>query len=179
LLYQDSRIMQITIVQAQPPELEIVLDILEEAAHWLTSRGIEQWSPGTFRNGRRRRELLAYHLSQGEVYLAKVDGEVNGEAIGTLTLQWSDKLIWGDMPDNAGYVHNLAVRRTFAGMGVGRQLLQWAEKAVVANGKQYLRLDCMAKNAALNRYYQQAGFTCCRHVEGNGWKASLYEKQVI
>ncbi len=165
--------MQLTIVQAQPSELGIALDILEEAAQWLTSRGIDQWSPGSFRVG--RCQSIVNHLNQGEVYLALLEGE----AIGTLTLQWSDKLIWGDMPEDAGYVHSLAIRRARAGMGVGQQLLQWAEKMVAANEKRYLRLDCMTKNPGLRRYYEQAGFTHCRDVEDNGWKASLYEKQVI
>lgn len=166
--------MQLIIVQAQPSELETVLDILEEAAQWLTAKGIDQWPPGAFRNGHRRLQSLVDHLNQGEVYLAEVDGE----AIGTIRLQWSDKPTWGDMPDDAGYVHSLAIRRAFAGKGVGRQLLQWAENTVAARGKQYLRLDCMTENQALNRYYQQAGFTHLRNIEGNGWKASLYEKKV-
>lgn len=164
--------MQLTIVQAQPSELEAVLDILEEGAQWLTARGIHQWPVGAFRGN--LRQLIADHLSQGEVYLAKV----GGEAIGTLRLQWSDKPTWGEMPDDAGYVHSLAIRRAFAGKAVGRQLLQWAENTVAANGRHYLRLDCMAANSALRRYYEQAGFTHRRDVEDDGWKASLYEKQV-
>lgn len=165
--------MQLTIVPAQPSELETVLDILEEGAQWLTSRGIDQWPPGAFRG--RRLQSIVDHLSVGEVYLAKVDGE----AIGTLRLQWSDKPTWGEMPDDAGYVHALAVRRAFAGMGVGRQLLQWAEDTAAANGKHYLRLDCTAENPALRSYYEQAGFTYRGDIEGNGWKASLYEKPVV
>lgn len=164
--------MQLTIAQAQPSDLETVLTILEEAAQWLTSRSIEQWSPGAFRGT--HRQFIVDHLNQGEVYLAKVDGE----AIGTIRLQWSDKSTWGEMPDDAGYVHSLAIRRAFAGKGVGQQLLQWAEKTVAVNGKHYLRLDCMKENSALRRYYEQAGFIHRGDVEGNSWKASLYEKRV-
>lgn len=164
--------MQLTIVQAQLSELETVLDILEEAAQWLTGRGIHQWLPGSFYGV--HCQSIANRLRQGEIYLAKVDGE----AIGTLRLQWSDRPMWGEMPDDAGYVHSLAVRRAFAGMGVGRQLLQWAENTAAANGKQYLRLDCTAENPVLRSYYEQAGFTHRGDIEDNDWKASLYEKSV-
>ena len=165
--------MSISIVQAQPADLEIILDILEEAAQWLASRNIDQWQPGIFRGS--RRQSIVNRLSQGEIYLARRDGE----AIGTLTLQWSDKLVWGDVPDDAGYVHSLAIRRVFAGVGIGRQMLQWAENMVASSGKRYLRLDCMAENAALRRYYEQAGFAYRGDIESKGWKASLYEKQVM
>src|SRR5437588_8748395 len=90
----------ITIAQAQPLDIDIVISILEEAGQWLLERDIYQWLPGSF-----SRDRIASSL--GQVYLAK-QGE---EAIGTLTLQWSDKLMWGDVPDDAGYIHRLAIRR--------------------------------------------------------------------
>ncbi len=149
-----------------------MLDILEEAARWLTSKGIDQWRPGTFLGA--RRQSVAEQVDRGEVYLAKLDGQ----AIATLALQWSDKMFWGDVPDDAGYVHRLAIRRAYAGMGLGHQLLEWAERKVASAGKRYLRLDCMAENPGLNEYYKKAGFHYRGEVHGKGWSASLYEKKV-
>src|SRR5690348_18440157 len=40
----------ITIIQAQPSDLTTVLDILEEATQWVSSKGIEQWHPGQFQS---------------------------------------------------------------------------------------------------------------------------------
>jgi len=34
---------------------------------------------------------------------------------GTVTLQWSDKKFWGDLPLDAGYVHKLAIKRSYGG----------------------------------------------------------------
>jgi GNAT superfamily N-acetyltransferase len=159
----------IQMAQAQPADLDTVLSILEEVAQWLVAKGIDQWQPGSF-----SRQALAEHIDHGEVYLARRDGE----PVGTLMLQWANPVIWGDMPDDAGYVHRLAIRRIVAGQGLGRQLLQWAETTVAATGRRYLRLDCMAENAALNAYYLQAGFTYRGQKQGRNWKASLYEKRV-
>lgn len=164
--------MDIIIRQALPADLETVLDILEEGAQWLASRGINQWPPGSFRV--EHHQMIVDRLNQGEVFLA----EQNGEAVGTFGLQWSDKPTWGDMPDDAGYIHSLAVRRAFAGVNLGRQLLLWSENMAASMGKCYLRLDCMASNAVLRSYYEQAGFAHRGDVEDEGWKASLYEKQI-
>ena len=163
---------QIELVRAQPPDLDTVVDILEEAASWLASRGIEQWLPGSFLGP--RYDSIADQVNHGEVYLAVLDGK----PVGTLTLQWQDKKFWGDVADDAAYVHRIAIRRAWAGKGLGRQLLQWAESTAAAAGKTFLHLDCMAENSALCEYYERANFLCCGELEGKGWRVRLYEKRV-
>ncbi len=101
-----------------------------------------------------------------------------GQAVGTFALQWADEETWGSLPDDAGYVHGLAVRRDFAGRGLGRELLRWKENRVSLSGRKYLRLDCTAENEALNAYYRRAGFTYRGCVTVRGLEISLYEKRV-
>ena len=84
----------------------------------------------------------------------------------------------GDVPGDAGYVHGLAIRRDFAGKGLGREFLRWAEDRVAASGKKYLRLDCAAENRALNEYYRRAGFSYRGEALVWGLEVSLYEKKV-
>ncbi|CAN5762755.1 hypothetical protein BH18ACT11_BH18ACT11_13780 [soil metagenome] len=103
---------------------------------------------------------------------------LGGQAVGTFALQWSDEETWGRVPDNAGYVHGLAVRREFAGMDLGCELLGWTENRVFRSGRKYLRLDCTAGNEALNEYYRHAGFTYRGSVTVRGLEVSLYEKRV-
>src|SRR5215469_15077918 len=67
---------RVTIEQAHPSDLDSILDILEEAACWLISRGIDQWQPGVFR--RVRCQSIADQVSRGEVYLARRDGQAVG-----------------------------------------------------------------------------------------------------
>ncbi len=162
----------ITIEQARPSDLDTVIDILEEVASWLASRGIDQWRPGTFLGP--RYESIADQVNRGEVYLATLDGK----PVGTLTLQWEDKKFWGDVPDDAAYVHRIAIRRAYAGKGLGRRLLRWAESAAAAAGKNFLRLDCMAENSALCEYYERASFECRGEIQGKGWRGRLYEKRI-
>jgi GNAT superfamily N-acetyltransferase len=163
----------ITISQAISSELDIILDILEEAACWITSKGIDQWQPGDFIGTGRKK--IADQIEQGEVYLASVDGQVAG----TFTLQWADPAVWKDVPDDAGYVHRIAIRRAFAGKGLGQIMLEWAGSMAASQGKRYLRLDCMTENTALRQYYTHAGFDYCGDIHGKSWSASLYQKHVI
>ena len=97
---------------------------------------------------------IAVLIEGGEMYLAVLDGQ----PVGTFALQWSDRETWGDVPDDAGYVHGLAIRRDFAGTGLGREMLRRAEQMVSLAERTYLRLDCVADNEALNEYYRRAGF---------------------
>ncbi len=159
-----------TIIRAGSADIDIVLDILNDAARWLTSRGIDQWRPGSF-----DRAQLTARIDSGEIYLATVDGQ----PAGTLTLQASDPLFWPDAPDDALYLHKLAVHRTYAGRGLGLYLLRWAERMAAARGKRYLRLDCMAESAALRAYYEAAGFGHRCDIAGRNWSASLYEKAIV
>jgi ribosomal protein S18 acetylase RimI-like enzyme len=155
--------------EARGADIDVVLSILEEAAGWLVRRGIELWAPGSF--SRRR---IADRIECGEVYLATLAGQ----AVGTFVLQWSDEETWGSGQDDAGYVHGLAVRREFAGKGLGRELLRRAENIAAAAGKKYLRLDCVAENTALNASYERSGFGYRGRAPVRGLEVSLYEKKV-
>ncbi len=100
---------EIGIVPAREKDLDLVLGILSDAAEWLASKGLStQWGPGVLSG-----EKIRDQTRHGEVFLAKL-GE---ETVGTVTLQWSDQIFWKEAPSDAGYVHKLVVRRTYAGRG--------------------------------------------------------------
>ena len=155
--------------EASTVDLDAIMSMLEEAARWMVRRGIEGWTPGAL-----SRTRIAELIEAGEMYLAVLEGQ----PVGTFALQWEDRETWGQVPDDACYVHGLAIRREFAGMGLGRGILRRAEQMVVRAGRQYLRLDCVADNEALNHYYRRAGFGYRGRVVVRGLAVSLYEKRV-
>lgn len=98
-------------------------------------------------------------------------------------------MAWADPLGKAGYVRRLAVRRSHAGQGLGSQLLDWAADQVGAAGKRLLRLDCVAENAGLRRYYEGVGFTHLGDVDAEypdlespgqtrRFRMSLYQRAV-
>src|SRR6266487_3813088 len=160
----------IRIIRAEIGDLDRVLEILEEASRWLSSKGLEtQWRPSPA-----FRQTIKDNIQRGDVYVAKgLEG-----TFGTITLQWNDKKFWGDIRQDAGYIHKLAITRSHAGQHLGLRLLNWAEAKARAEGKSYLRLDCLASNKTIRQYYERVGFTHVGDTLAPGWKASLYEKKL-
>ena len=61
-----TAIGSVEITLAVSADIDDVLDVLNEAARWLASRGINQWRVDGF-----PRELIAGDIARGEVYVAK------------------------------------------------------------------------------------------------------------
>jgi ribosomal protein S18 acetylase RimI-like enzyme len=160
-------VSRLEVRRAGPEDVDEIVAMLSMAARWLLARGIRQW-PDPFPRGR-----VEPLVRRGDFYLASFDGELAA----TLALLWSDPAFWGEQPDDAGYLHALAVRRTHAGRGLGARLLDWAEAEVVARGRTYLRLDCLAENDALRRYYQAPGFEPRGEVEVDDLVALRFERR--
>jgi GNAT superfamily N-acetyltransferase len=113
----------------------------------------EQWTPG---------ELpVSYFerlVAEGAVWLLQHDGRI----VGTVGVSWSEPTIWRERDtDEAGYIRGLVIDRNFAGKGLGRDLLHWAEAHIRFSACQLARLDCVRTNGELRNYYEQEGY---RHV---------------
>lgn len=158
---------------ASPADVAAVLSVLDEAAAWLASRGIQQW-PTRFDE-----RWILRDVEAGQTWLAFSDGS----PAATLALGWSDPL-W---PDDglAGYVHRLARRRSMPGLGDA--LLSWTAEQILARGRDFIRLDCVADNTGLRTYYERRGFTHrgdaevggapgVRTNQGHKTRLSLYER---
>jgi protein-tyrosine phosphatase len=159
----------VAIKRATPDDAETFVEIHEEAARWLWDRGIRQWQPGVFQQA-----WIAGPIARGELYIVRRDGE----AIGTISVQWTDEYAWGQCPDDAGYIHGLRVRRSSAGQGLGRALLVWAEREIAQAGRSFARLDCIAENPVLCAYYERAGYTRLDDLIDGDFRAARFEKRV-
>lgn len=73
------------ITPATAGEVDVALDVLNQAAEWVVARGAEGWTPGQW-----RRERLLEAINAGETHLARQGSTV----VGTVTLQWSDDTFW-------------------------------------------------------------------------------------
>lgn len=161
---------QVTVSPAGEADFPRVLAVLEDAAAWMASRGIDQWRPGGFDHC----ELLQ-SIGRRELHLVRIDGR----DVATIILQWADPIFWPpEGHDQAGYVHKLAVRREAAGRGLGRHLLDWAAIQAAERGKRFLRLDCQGTNPELCAYYEKLGFTRCGQKMVRTWHVALYERTI-
>jgi len=149
----------------------VILDLLAEGASYARSRGIDQW-PERFPE-----ELILSGIERDEVFVGVVDGVV----VSTLSLAWSDRVFWGADDGQAGYVHRLAVNAERRGTGLGRLFLDWAQIQIGHADRSLLRLDCLAQNAQLRKWYETIGFVHRRDREVRGplgapVEISLYQR---
>lgn len=154
---------------ARPEDLPLVMEILAEAAAWLKQKGIDQWPSPPNEHWQRR---MAAAIQQDEMYT--VGNTPN--RFGIVRFTWSDPY-WPD--DNlAGYVHSMAIRPAMQGKNVGGAILSWVAMMAQQQGRQFLRLDCLASNGRLRRYYEEQGFTYRGEVQDHDYMAALYEKML-
>jgi 8-oxo-dGTP diphosphatase len=137
------------VVLAEPGDIDAVLHLRDEAAAWMVDRGLNQWAPGDF-----PREFVQVRVDSGQVFVMRR----RGRALATVTITWSDELVWGEPSADAGYVHMLAVSSALRGSGAGGWLLDWAEGHIAGHGHKRARLDCVQANPALRNWYRERGY---------------------
>lgn len=154
---------QLTIRQARTDDLPAIAQLLDEAGDWMRSHGITDHWPTRFPVSD-----LADRITRGELHIAYD----NTTPVGTFALDNNaDPEFWHDDHNStaAGYLHRLAVARSYAGHGIGAQLVNHAARLVAESGRRWLRLDCAKNNAT--RLLPRAGLY-------PGWKRRPAAPQV-
>jgi len=167
----QTKIGLLELRRARPDEEGVVLGVKQDAARWLENKGIHQWAGILMAQGE---DFVHKKVKDHEVYLAFL----GKGPVATVTILWEDPVSWGEKgkDSKAGYLHGLAVLRRHGGQGVGKDLLAWAEGVIRAKGR-IVRLDCMAENPRINRYYLDLRFEFAGPATlPNGFKINLYEK---
>lgn len=159
---------------ADPRDIDISAEILEAAATWGASAGCPSWTPGSFTGpGSVGISRLRSDLESTSLYLVWLDNA----AVATFSLLESDALFWPSARDDALYLHRFAVRRVNA--GVGAHAVAWAGAEARRRERAYVRLDCLAENPGIRRYYERHGFAPVGEKLIDGVRFSLYEMRVM
>ena len=164
-----SPLGEIEITIATATDLAAAMAILAAAAARLCARGIHQWAspppPGV-------RRLIERAYIAGHLYLARLANDQR--IIGVFRLRWEDDY-WMTAAGKAGYVHSFALCDDACGYGIGEQILGWIGDYLREHQCDYLRLDCIAANARLRRYYEDQGFLYREQVVDGDYTLALYE----
>ncbi len=161
-----------TVSPAGEGDLSLVLNILDQAAQWLSSQGIHQWdSPPPAEVCR----LFELAIARQDVYLVRLG--TPPEVIGAFRLDWSHADFWPDRKD-AGYLYTLALKPDFIGRGIGKRVIDWVDNQIRGRRRDWLRLDCIAANKRLRRWYEDLGFQHRGDRDVNGYELALYERMV-
>ncbi|MBS8263556.1 N-acetyltransferase [Mesobacillus boroniphilus] len=148
------------------------MEMLKNAAMWMQENSINQWQ--YLLNGGDDKEILN-SITLNETFIVMNDEEL----IATFTLSarqsdW-DKHIFGEDPEgDSVYLHRLALKPVHIGKGLGKEILEWI-KENISTDKTYLKLDCVADNSKLNKFYLVSGF----HYVGETDQHSKYQKKLF
>jgi GNAT superfamily N-acetyltransferase len=156
-------------------DIEVIIELIEDAAAWLRGKGTDQWArPWPNRAGRNSRILTS--LSQGKTWI----GWDNGIPAATITSDPEEDPYWPDdlRREPAVYVHRLVVGRPYQGAGLGAALLDWAGwTARRAYGARWIRVSAWTTNAGLHAYYRRQGFELCGfHADDSYPSAARFQK---
>ncbi|MCB5336198.1 hypothetical protein JTE87_03117 [Bacillus amyloliquefaciens] len=113
------------VTSARKDDEEEVMDLLVQAAEWLRDKGSNQWS-GLLQgeDTHNMREAIA----KGYVFLFRQNEELAGVVMLLPEASGWDRRLWGDEGhEESVYLHRLAINRRFAGAGLGRTIMTWAE----------------------------------------------------
>lgn len=132
---------------------------LEQTALWMEAQGIEQW---TVDSCKPQTGMLEQAWSRGELVITR-DGDLPiAGALLTPSPSKEHERLWIDVsPANSGttvYLHKMVLAPDFRGAGRGRAVLGALEDAARAMNRSCVRLDCVADNQFLSRFYQDAGY---------------------
>lgn len=144
--------MSIKVRTAVESDLEVVVSILHEAVNWLSEKGMPLWKLSDFTI-----EAMKPAIDSGQLIVAERDGKV----VASVLRQWEDPLFWPDKEEGqAVYIHKLVVRRSGAGQGFSKALIDWVANDAATRSRKYLRLDS-APRLALLKVYEKIGV--CSH----------------
>lgn len=134
---------------ARPRDARSLVELRDRVAESLVARGIQQWIPGEFTE-RRMQEWV----DDGRVFVLRR----SGRPVAAVAVLWSDREIWGQDDDDAGYIHLLMVDPDLAGNELGASVLLWAEQFIERAGRSRARLDAVSSNDRLQQWYAERGY---------------------
>jgi GNAT superfamily N-acetyltransferase len=167
----DAR--KISIVQ----DMDLAIAVMRDCGTWLLASGKRpnKWWQLTNLN----REFLLKHTKPDEYYVFLVDGKpAASEILQTYADDPGWKIIDGNDPQPALYVHWFSVRRDFAGQGFSKRLVELAQKKAKELGLPQLRLETNAAEPKLRKLYEGLGFTLVTELRQDYRTSAFYHKRV-
>lgn len=131
-------------------DIDATINIMKEVTNWGQSVGLKVWKDEDI-----TKEKLMLNTNEGDFYI----GQVSDDNACCMILQWNDTIFWPKAKDNeAGYIHKLCVRRKYSGIGLSKEMVQFAIEECKKRNLKYLRLDTGWHKMKLRNLYESLGF---------------------
>ncbi|WP_231868354.1 GNAT family N-acetyltransferase [Fictibacillus phosphorivorans] len=167
-----NHLKQIVVQKVSHDDHEVIISLLKEIAQWLKDHKINQWS--YLLVGGDDEEII-YAIQHDHTYKVLKDDTL----IATFTLspeqsEWDQHIFGKDAFSDSMYLHRLAVVPEYMNQGIGKEILHWIQENM-GKEKKYIKLDCVADNVKLNRFYQDNGFEYLGETDNH----SKYRKVLV
>lgn len=172
---------------AQPHELAIVYQLLQESAQWLQNKNLTQWNiwlnPDTAPS--HLRKWIEDSFAKNEFFFVKDEKFDENAHIpypnvrAMYRLMYQDDMFWAGNTQKAGYIHSFVVRKPYKGENLGGKILSEITQQLQKNNIFLLRLDCNASNPVLCAYYEKQGFVKVGEKMMEWGINNLYEKNFM
>lgn len=139
--------------QADEHDIPIVEEILMDAVLWMTKCGLQnQWNESNV-----KWSMLSKSYRIDNFYIAYH----NGLPVACMALTDYDPAYWPDIPKGESlFLHKLAVRRSFAGKGLSKELIHYAINLAKHYHINAIRLNCNQHRSKLRAVYENNRFIC-------------------
>lgn len=163
---------KISFIKCNIDNIHYVEEILNDVLDWLDSIKVEQWE---------REHIKWSHLSKSYVPEDFILCLVDGEVAGCMAVVDYDPYFWdGCVKGDALYIHKLAVKRQFSGLGLSTAMLNYVKDNCIKNNISLMRLDTHCQRDKLKLLYEEFGFKpiCEKSFYDGEYDAILYEMKV-
>lgn len=168
VIKDDSYIFRMGTVHDVPDIIKLIVRRIE----WMDSNDINQWNKNHYRD----RYPDSYYIQVAEKGLLYVLTTKNGNRIvaGAVLLTQDNR--WGVLDDKAYYVHNLV--SAIGEKNTGKKLIRQIENYARLQNMDFVRLDCIVGNQALNLWYEKLGYEYVRTITDGEYQGNLREKKL-
>lgn len=156
---------------------DLAIAVMRNAGKWLQDSGKNPSKWWKLEN--LNRNFLFRYAKPEEFYVALIDGKLAAAAILQFEQDAQDwKMIDGEKPQEAMYIHWLCVHRSFAKKGLPKIMSDFAAKKAREQNVSFLRSDTNAQIRKLRKVYEEIGFELVG-IDDEGYRQTAFYQKTI
>lgn len=142
-------------------DLKSIMDLIKQAQLYFKNQDIDQWQ-----DGYPNEDVILQDISTQQSYVIEDD-----YILGTMFFTFDNdpnydsiKDDWLTQNQNYGVIHRIVVNNEKKGMGLAKQLLDFAVHESQLNNIKSIRIDTHNDNQSMQRFLLKNGFQLCGHI---------------
>ncbi len=142
-------------------DLKSIMDLIKQAQLYFKNQDIDQWQ-----DGYPNEDVILQDISTQQSYVIEDD-----YILGTMFFTFDNdpnydsiKGEWLTQNQNYGVIHRIVVNNEKKGMGLAKQLLDFAVHESQLNNIKSIRIDTHNDNQSMQRFLLKNGFQLCGHI---------------